>query len=129
MIPMEVRKIIIADYDDGMKVEAISRAVRVSTLAIYRLFEKKQRTGTIEPSYQNNGRQSEVTAEKLQKMADLIGEKQDITLAEIKETILELFCLLYHSRLMRFQSLISMVGSKNAGTRFLNWNCCSYKEH
>ena len=51
---MEIRKIIIADHDDGMKVKAISRAVRVSTSAIYRLLQKKQRIGTIEPSYQNS---------------------------------------------------------------------------
>ena len=84
---MEIRIIIIADHDDGMKVKAISRAVRVSTSAIYRLHQKKQRTGTIEPSYQNSGRQSEVTADKLAKMEALIVENLDITLAEIKETM------------------------------------------
>ena len=58
---MEIRKIIVADYDDDMRVESISRAVRVSTSAIfYRLLEKRQQTGTIEPSYEHIGRQSEV---------------------------------------------------------------------
>ena len=42
MIPMEIRKIIVADYGEGMRVESISRAVRVSTSAIYRLLEKRQ---------------------------------------------------------------------------------------
>ena len=87
MIPMEIRKIIIADHDDGMKVESISRAVRVSTSAIYRLLEKKQKTGTIKPSYENSGRQSEVTPDKLAKMETLIAENPDITLAEIKEAM------------------------------------------
>lgn len=87
MIPMEIRKIIVADYDDGIKVESISLAVRVSTSAIYRLLKKRQKTGTIEPSYENSGRQSEVTADKLAKMEMLIAENPDITLAEIKETM------------------------------------------
>ena len=87
MIPMEIRKIIIADHDDGMKVESISRAIRVSTSAIYRLLQKKQQTGTIEPSYQNSGRQSEITSDKLSTMESLVTENPDITLAEIKETM------------------------------------------
>ena len=36
---MEIRKIIVADHDDGMEVKSISLAVRVSTSAIYRLLE------------------------------------------------------------------------------------------
>ena len=71
MIPMEIRKIVVSDYDEGMKVESISRVVRVSTSAIYRLLKKRQKTGTIEPSYEKSGRQSEVTAEKLAKMKAL----------------------------------------------------------
>ena len=87
MIPMEIRKIIVADYDDGMEVKLISRAVRVSISAIYRLLEKKKKTGTIEPSYENSGRQSEVTPAKLAKMKALVAENSDITLDEIKESM------------------------------------------
>jgi len=87
MIPMEIRKIIVADHDDGMQVKTISKAVRVSTSAIYRLLEKRRKTETIEPSYESSGRQSEVTADKLTKMETLIIENPDITLAEIKETM------------------------------------------
>ena len=84
---MEIRKIVVSDYDEGMKVESISRVVRVSTSAIYRLLKKRQKTGTIEPSYEKSGRQSEVTAEKLAKIKALIAENSDITLAQIKETM------------------------------------------
>jgi transposase len=87
MVPMEIRKIIVADYDDGMNVKSISRAVRVSVSAIYRLLEKKKKTGTIDPSYENIGRQSEVTPDKLGTMKALIAENPDITLAEIKESM------------------------------------------
>jgi transposase len=87
MIPMEIRKIIVADYEDGMEVKTISQAVRVSTSTIYRLLEKNRKTGTIEPSYENIGRQSEVTQDKLTKMNALVTENPDITLAEIKEAM------------------------------------------
>jgi transposase len=87
MVPMEIRKIIAADYDDGMNVKSISRAVRVSISAIYRLLEKKKKTGTIDPSYENIGRKSEVTPNKLATMKALIAENPDITLAEIKESM------------------------------------------
>ena len=87
MIPMEIRKIIVADYEDGMEVKTISQAVRVSTSTIYRLLEKNRKTGTIEPSYENIGRQSEVTQDKLIKMNALVTENPDITLAEIKEAM------------------------------------------
>jgi AcrR family transcriptional regulator len=42
MISMKIREIIVADRKDGMTVNAISLAVRVSESAIYRLFQKKQ---------------------------------------------------------------------------------------
>jgi DNA-binding Lrp family transcriptional regulator len=50
--PLNIRKIIVADREDGMTVKAISRAVRVSESAIYRLFQKIRKTGTIKTSYQ-----------------------------------------------------------------------------
>ena len=78
---------IVADRDDGMKVKSISRAVRVSTSAIYRLLEKKQKAGTIKPSYENSGRQSEVTPDKLAKVEALITKSPDIILAEIKKAM------------------------------------------
>jgi len=61
--------------------------VRVSISSIYRLLGKKKKTGTIEPSYENIGRQPEVPAEKLTKMKAMVAENPDITLAEIKESM------------------------------------------
>ena len=87
MAPMKMQEIIVADRRDGMTVRAISQALRVSESAIYRLFQKRQKTGSIEPSYQNCGKESEVTAEELIEMNALVTENSDITLAEIKETM------------------------------------------
>jgi transposase len=87
MITMKIREIIIADRKDGMTINAISKAVRVSESTIYRLFLKKQKTGSIEPRYYNCGKKPEVTAEKLIKMESLVIENTDITLEEIKEAM------------------------------------------
>ena len=84
---MKIREIIIADRKDGMTISAISKAVRVSESAIYRLFQKKRDTGSIEPSYQNCGRTPEANAEKLNEMEKLVTSDPDITLSEIKETM------------------------------------------
>lgn len=72
MTPIEIREIIIADRKDGMTINAISQAVRVSESAIYRLFQKKRDTGSIEPSYQNCGRPPEANAENLNEMENLV---------------------------------------------------------
>ncbi len=82
---MDIRKVIKADYAEGIKVFVISKAVRASQSAIYRLLQKERDTGSIEPTYQNSGRKSEVDAEKLATMDTLISENPDITLSEIKE--------------------------------------------
>lgn len=87
MIPMNIRKVIKADYDEGIKVSEISKVVRVSQSAIYRLLQKERDTGSIEPTYQNSGRKSEVDAEKLATIDTLISENPDITLSEIKESM------------------------------------------
>lgn len=105
---MKIREIIIADRKDGMTVKAISLAVRVSESAIYRLFQKKQKTGNIEPTYYNCGKKSEVTAEKLIEMESLVIENSDITLAEIKEAM----------HLSMQKSEISNILRKKLGFRF-----------
>jgi len=87
MISMKIREIIIADRKDGMTVNAISLAVRVSESAIYRLFQKKHKTGSIEPTYYNCGKKPEVTAEKLIEMESLVIENSDITLEEISNIL------------------------------------------
>lgn len=82
---MEIRKLIKANYDAGMSVEAISKAFQVGKASIYRFKQREKETGTIDPTYQNCGRKPEVCAEKLEEMENLISGNSDITLAEIKE--------------------------------------------
>lgn len=53
MIPVETRKTIAADYDEGMTVESISRVVRISTSAIYRLLKKRQKPGKLNHPVKN----------------------------------------------------------------------------
>lgn len=82
---MELRKKVMADYEDGMPVSLISQVMRVSQSAIYRLIAKKRETGSIEASYR--GRKSEMDAEKLTQLEALVTENPDITLCEIKQAM------------------------------------------
>lgn len=85
MMAIEIRRLIKANYDAGMSVEAISKTFQVSKASIYRFKQREKETGTIDPTYQNCGRKPEVCAEKLKEMDNLIVENPDITLTEIKE--------------------------------------------
>lgn len=85
MISIEIRKIIVADREDGMTVNAISQSLRVSESAIYRLFQKKRKTGRIDGNY--HGRQSNINSEQLSAMKSLIEGNPDITLTEIKDAL------------------------------------------
>ena len=114
---MKIREIIIADRKDGMTISAISKAVRVSESAIYRLFQKKRDTGSIEPSYQNCGRTPEANAEKLNEMEKLVTSDPDITLSEIKETM----------HLTMQKSEISHILRNKLGFRFKKDGSCQRK--
>lgn len=85
MLPMELRKKVVADYEEGMPVPLISQVMRMRQSAIYRLLAKKRESGSIEASYR--GRNSEVDAEKLAQLETLVTEKPDITLSEIKQAM------------------------------------------
>ncbi|MFT8887835.1 MAG: helix-turn-helix domain-containing protein [Ethanoligenens sp.] len=85
MVPIAIRKLILAHRKEGMTISAISKAVRVSESAIYRLFQKARRAEKIEPTYQNSSRKPEVDDQKLREMDDLVTKSPDITLAEIKQ--------------------------------------------
>lgn len=89
MLPMELRKKVVADYEDGMPVPLISQVMRVSQSAIYRILAKKRETGSIEAMLSREemrGRCNKI-GRNGSIMEALVIEKPDITLAEIKEAM------------------------------------------
>lgn len=82
MISMELRKLIIANAKDGIKVNEISRILRVGKSTIWRILKQERETGNIEPRYR--GRQSTITPEQHEAMLKLVEKKSDVTLEEIR---------------------------------------------
>lgn len=82
MISMELRKLIIANAKDGIKVNEISRILRVGKSTIWRILKQERETGNIEPRYR--GRQSTITLEQHEAMLKLVEKKSDVTLEEIR---------------------------------------------
>lgn len=85
MISMELRKLIVADAKDGIKVEEISRVLRVGESTIWKILKQERETGSIEPRYR--GKQSKITPEQHEAMLKLVEEKPDVTLEEIRDRL------------------------------------------
>lgn len=85
MIPIEVRKIIIANYEDGTSIKEISRIMRVNKSAVYSILKKYRETGSIEAHYP--GRQPKITEEQTEAIEKIVLERPDITLHEIIEEL------------------------------------------
>jgi transposase len=82
---MEVRKKIVAARKKGLKITEISRAYNVSETAVLRLLKRERETGDITPRTHMRGRKPTLDAAGKEKMRELILNRPDITLEEIKE--------------------------------------------
>ena len=112
MIPVEVRKIIIADREAGITVKEISRVLNVSESAIYSITKKYKERGNLNGKYP--GRKPKITNEQKVQIIELVKEKQDITLEEIIE---ELELPIKKSRVSKILLEEKMFFKKEAGTR------------
>ena len=61
MILVEVRKIIIANYEDEISIKEICRIMRVNKSAVYSILKKYKETGSVEAHYPE--RQPRITQE------------------------------------------------------------------
>lgn len=85
MIPVEIRKLIIANKEEGMSNDEISRVFKVSISAIKDISRKYRERGTLEGNYP--GRQPKITEEQKREMFELVERQPDITIEEIIETL------------------------------------------
>lgn len=85
MIPVEVRKIIVANYEEGISVKEICHIMRVSKSAVYSILKKYRETGSVEAHYP--GRQPRITEEQIEAIEKTVLEQPDITLQEIIEKL------------------------------------------
>ena len=83
---MDLRKRVLADYDGGLGTQAIAEKYRVSTKWIRSLRQLREETGQIAPRQGKTGPRSRL-AEHRQRLAQLVEEKPDATLAELRQQL------------------------------------------
>jgi transposase len=80
---MDLRRRVLADCDAGMKTKPVAEKYGVSRTWVRGLKQKRRETGSIEPGVPT-GRPRKVDREKL---AALVQEDSDATLAELRERL------------------------------------------
>lgn len=85
MVSVELRKLIVANAEAGIRVEEMSHILQVGKSTIWRILKQNRETGNIEPRYR--GRASKITPEQHEAMLKLVEEKPDVPLEEIREQL------------------------------------------
>lgn len=87
MVSIEIRKLMVKNRRKGMTIKKIAEVFDVCEMTVIRILKREAETGSVEPSYEGCGRNSEMTPEKLEELKKLVNEQPDITLEEIRETM------------------------------------------
>jgi len=87
MMHIEVRKKIVEARRRGILIKDISATFGYSESAINRLLRKERETGDITPETHLRGRKPALDERGLESMRQLILDRSDITLEEIKEAM------------------------------------------
>lgn len=87
MMHLEVRKKIVEARKNGLKVKEICRAYSVGKSAVYDLLRRERETGNIEPQTHKRGRKPTLSSDDLAAIEHLLQTQNDITVAEIQETL------------------------------------------
>ena len=82
----DLRKRVLEAYDEGQKPVEVMRRFRVSEGFLYDLLRRRREAGTIEPK-QATGGPKPVLAEHLGKLQELVKQKPDATLAELRQEL------------------------------------------
>ena len=82
----DLRERIIAAREDGHSAEEVARLFRVSRRTVERYWKKYQSTGAVEPKQRGGYRRSCLEGHD-GRLRAWIGEKKDLTLAELRERI------------------------------------------
>jgi transposase len=87
MISSEVRKLISSGQKKGMTLDAIARFYNVSRRTVQRLLRQERIEGNMEPQTHKCGRKTVLDEKLSKKLRDLIIQKPDISLNEIKHEL------------------------------------------
>jgi transposase len=101
MTSTEVREFISKAHRDGIPVQEMVVAYRVSKSTIYKLLAQEKAEGEMKRHTNKCGRPPAVNKDELEKIKRLIVERPDITLEEIKESMRLKICLSAIHRIIR----------------------------
>ena len=83
---MDLRKRIIADCDDGLTSREVAKKYRVSRSWVDRLKQRRRETGQIGPMPPSRFK-PQALAEHMDRLRELVEEKPDSTLAELRQAL------------------------------------------
>ena len=84
---LDLRKRVLAACDAGHKTKQVAETFGVSPSWVRRLKQRRRELGTIAPLPPRYGQPPKFTPEDLQRLADLVAEQPDATLAELRERL------------------------------------------
>ena len=83
---LDLRERILADYDAGMKTQAVAEKYCISTKCVRDLRRLREETGQLKPRDGKGGRKS-VLGGHLQELTDLVQANPDATLEELQRRL------------------------------------------
>src|ERR1700683_3503012 len=82
-IPVPVRQRIVQLYDRGKSTREIAQFCGFCVAAVRRVRQQFQQRGTLQPRTHRSGRRTLLTAERRQRLEELLSGQPDATLAEL----------------------------------------------
>ena len=84
---LDLRTRVSADWDAGMKAEAVAAKYRVSRAWVHRLVQRRRETGEIGPRVQTKFRARTLRPDQEERLGTLVTAQPDRTLAELREAL------------------------------------------
>jgi transposase len=87
-LSLDLRERILASYDkeEGTRAE-IAHRFRVSLGMVKKLLQQRKRTGDIGPRHHRSGRKPTILSAHHRRMRELLGQKPDLTLRELRSAV------------------------------------------
>jgi transposase len=125
---LDLRKRVLASCDAGHGTKQVAETYGVSPSWVRRLKQRRRELGTIAPLPPRYGAKPKFTPEDLQRLADLVDEQPDATLAELKERLgldvtLKSICLRLQQMKLRVKKKSSTPPSRTGPTSKPSGKC------
>ena len=87
-LSLDLRTRMMASYDEGKSTrEEVARRYRVSLGMVKKLLQQRRATGDLGARHHRSGRKPRILATHRQQMRTLLGQKPDLTLAELRTAV------------------------------------------